>query len=226
MVLEAVLHHKVPVSEDLLTSSVFGTIKNAPPELIIDVVASAQALTGSRGPRLSAPIEWSFWPWWAAASPSNGCEPVVVVEDATHLCAIEVKLEADFGSEPDKEPQLHREWKCGQVRAAQRHKDFWLVAVTSHATLPVRELRTQLMAVPTDESHILWLSWSVIGELLQASRTDQCMGRSYGQVIDVMKMIGLAPFSGFADAQFAELDPATPWLCRSVLKAEDPWPKA
>lgn len=60
-------------SEDLLTSAVFGTLKNLEPSLTVDLLSLAQPLAGSAPPSLIPPLSWQFLPRW------DTCEPDVVV---------------------------------------------------------------------------------------------------------------------------------------------------
>ncbi len=60
-------------SEDLLTSAVFGTLKNLEPLLAADLPSLAQSLAGSASPALTPPLSWQFLPRW------DTCKPDVVV---------------------------------------------------------------------------------------------------------------------------------------------------
>jgi hypothetical protein len=168
MTLMAQLHGKLAsdlwiTSEDLLTSAVFGTIKNLRASVFSQLLSSLQPLEGARLPVLFGPLSWSFWPWW------DTCEPDVVIEDDRNLYVIEAKLYSDFGEDSNGPSQLRREWSDGFVRAENAAKNLWLITVTNHATLPTFALRRQLTNSDADPTRVCWLSWSNIGLLLLAS---------------------------------------------------------
>jgi hypothetical protein len=210
--LQAQLRDKLPIAsdewrrnEDMLTSAVFGTLKNLPDEIAAGLLATAQPLFGGVAPRLRPPLDWSFWPWWPNEDdPSNGCEPDVAVSDAENLCVIEAKLDAPFGSALGKRDQLDREWVNGQREASKfpKPKLLWLVTVTAHLAAPRREIEAQLAGAGLDlgELRIGWLSWDAIarylGNLPAPSETTR---RWLDDLLDVLRRIGVGPFSGFDD---------------------------
>ena len=222
-VLMAQLHGKLPseqwlTNEDLLTSAVFGTLKNLPHSITADLLAKARPLEGSSPPRLVPPLNWEFWPWWGT------CEPVVAIEDATSLCAIEAKLDSQFGPR-----QLWREWTDGRERSAG--KQLWLLAVTNHASFPEDEIQRQLEGREIDRSRICWLSWLEVGRLLRDPRSSDVSNgwnKDLSKVVkgwsedllDVFTRMDLAPFDGFcaaiSEARSARTD--LPWMQQSLFR--------
>jgi len=220
--LMAQLRGKLPTevwlgSEDLLTSAVFGTLKNLSPSVIAALLSRVQPLKGSTAPTVSGPLAWHFWPWW------NVCEPDVVIEDAETLCVIEAKLYSEFGEDAAAGSQLRREWLDGLKVSREKGKELWLVAVTNHAVIPADSIRRQLVKSEADPSRVCWLSWLEIGRLLR-ELGDELGGGWCEDLLDLLTRMGLAPFDGFGEAVGAALRTPTrlPWADRVFLGEERP----
>ena len=202
-------------SEDLLTSAIFGTLKNVSPEVFIDLVHSAKSIDGTSGPLLSTPLDWTFWPWW------DTCEPDVVIEDANNICVLEAKLYSDFGEESLSGTQLSREWSDGMSRAVASGRELWLLAVTNHARVPEAAIRKQLALSTAQFSRVCWLSWSDIGTALQ--RADEFLGPWQDDLLELLMRMGLAPFDGFQappKAAISFLDSAS-WASHLAFGGEE-----
>lgn len=131
--------------EDLLTSDVFGILKNLsaeawapllPAELVEDLRSSAFAV--------------EFWPRYAgdgtaASLPKvvQKTEPDLVIETNRYLAIIEVKYLSSFGrSTGESGHQLLREWKLGSEIARARDKQFHLLTLTPFAPSVEAEVRS------------------------------------------------------------------------------------
>jgi hypothetical protein len=204
-------------SEDLLTSAVFGTLKNLSPSIAADLLSKAQPLKGSTPPALSGPLTWHFWPWW------DTCEPDVAVEDAKTLCVIEAKLYSEFGEDAAAGAQLRREWTEGERRTQGTGKELWLVAVTNHGAMPEDEIRRQLTRSGADLSRVCWLSWLEVGRLLRGLRDEFASGWRE-DLLELLTRMGLAPFDGFGEAvRGVLLTPfSLPWADQVILGEERP----
>ncbi|UCH86638.1 MAG: hypothetical protein JSU97_09010 [Dehalococcoidia bacterium] len=218
--LMAQLRGKLPTdvwlgSEDLLTSAVFGTLKNLPASATAELLSRAQPLEGSTPLLLSAPLHWHFWPWW------DVCEPDVVVEDEENLCIIEAKLYSDFGEDATAGSQLRREWNDGFRRAQQVGKRLWLVTLTNHASFPEEAIRRQLARAGSESSRVCWLSWSEIGRFLDGLG-DELAGGWREDLLELLSRMGLAPFDGFGEIlSYSALIPTSlPWTERLPLGEE------
>jgi len=220
--LMAQLRGKLPTdvwlgSEDLLTSAVFGTLKNLPASATAELLSRAQPLEGSTPPLLSAPLNWHFWPWW------DVCEPDVVVEDEENLCIVEAKLYSEFGEDATAGSQLRREWTDGLRRAQETGKRLWLVALTNHTTVPEQTIRRQLARADAEPSRVCWLSWFEIGRFLRGL-TDELVSGWSEDLLEVLSRMGLAPFDGFGEVlRDLGLTPTVlPWVNRIILGEERP----
>jgi hypothetical protein len=202
-------------SEDVLTSAVFGTIKNLPPSIATDLLSRVQPLESSTRLTLSAPLVWHFWPWW------DTCEPDVVVEDGESLCVIEAKLYSEFGEDATAGRQLRREWAEGLRRSQEAGKEMWLLAVTNHAVIPEDAIRWQLARASADMSRVCWLSWWEIGRFLRGLR-DELVSGWRKDLLELLSRMGLAPFDGFGEAiREALLIPISlPWAEHVMLGEE------
>jgi len=193
--LMAQLRGKLPTevwisSEDLLTSAVFGTLKNSPDPIASNLLSRAQPLEGTRPLVLSSPLRWHFWPWW------DVCEPDVVLEDDENLCVIEAKLYSDFGEDAVAGSQLRREWTDGLRRAHDGGKHLWLVALTNHTTIPRGAIERQLVRANAEPTQVCWLSWLEVGRFLRGLRDDSTGGWAE-DLLELLSSMGLAPFDGF-----------------------------
>jgi len=212
-VLMAQLRGKLPTdiwlsSEDLLTSAVFGTLKNSPDAMAAALLFRAQPLEGSRPLLLSPPLRWRFWPSW------DICEPDVVLEDDENLCVIEAKLYSDFGEDAVAGHQLRREWIDGLRRAQDEGKELWLIALTNHTRVPEEAIRRQLARADADPCRICWLSWLEVGRFLRNVPDDPTSGWAE-DLLELLSRMGLAPFDGFR--QVAGRPTGLPWVDRMVL---------
>ena len=173
-------------------------------------------LVGSAQPRVT-PTTWQFWPWW------DTCEPDVVIADDDVICVIEAKLYAEFGEEAAAGTQLTREWCDGLRRSVAAGKQFWLVAVTNHATVPEGIIRKQLDGSGADLSRVCWMSWQDIGRVLTAAPASGWRE----DLLELMAQMGLAPFRGFSET-IEHIPKAIlttlPWCDRPLLRVEVPSP--
>ena len=157
-------------SEDLLTSAVFGTLKNLQSSITVDLFEKIHLLDGSNTPSMSPPLAWQFWPF------GDTCEPDVVVSDDNNVCVIEAKLFSDFGWDVEVGNQLRREWMDGLRRAKDPKRTLWLIAITNHATSPKDSIRAQLKGCDADPTRVGWISWSEIGRFLMDLPTADAAG--------------------------------------------------
>lgn len=206
--IQAQFHRKLPLAdwenlEDLLTSAVFGTMKNLSSSSSSRVLSRTKMLVGDEAPDLMGPLSWSFWPTLGR------CEPDVMIEDEHTVCLIEAKLFSDFGPDLGSGSQLVREWALGSAYAAALGKDFYLLAVTNHSIIPREAIHRQLQAGSCNHENIGWLSWSEIGRALDEIRegTDAAWCED---VVALLGKMGLAPFDGFRIRSFPDFRAA--WI--------------
>lgn len=198
-------------SEDLLTSAVFGTLKNLGPAIAVDLLSLAQPLAGSAPPMLTPPLDWQFWPRWET------CEPDVVIEDERNLCVIEAKLYSEFGEDVGAGTQLRREWIDGIRRSQETGKELWLVTLTNHGSIPDEAIQRQLARGAANLSHVSWLSWLEIGRFVRGLKGERLTGWRE-DLLELLTRMGLAPFDGFGEAIKLAMSPSRglPWA-REVL---------
>jgi hypothetical protein len=193
--LAAQLRGKLPpadwlTSEDLLTSAVFGTLKNLSPDVAAGLFSRARPLGHGSPPRPTGPLTWQFWPVW------DTCEPDVVAEDGSNLYVIEAKLYAEFGGDTGQGTQLRREWIDGRARAAGAGQDLWLIVVTNHSAPPWPLIEQQLAQAGADRARVCWLGWFDIGRFIQELDDPTASGWR-ADLVDLLARMGLLPFRGF-----------------------------
>jgi len=195
-----------PASEDLLTSAVFGTLKNLPDRVAANLLSNARPFAHGSSPRPVGPLTWQFWPTW------DTCEPDVVAEDDGNIYVIEAKLFAEFGEDTGTGSQLRREWIDGHARAADAGKVVWLIVVTNHSTPPWSTIERQLEQADADPARVCWLNWFDIGHFFQ-NLDDPAAKGWRADLLHLLARIGLLPFDGFgAVADYASsIEGAPPW---------------
>jgi hypothetical protein len=181
-------------SEDLLTSAVFGTLKNLPDEIAIGLLATAQAVNGAGGPTLQRPLRWTFWPWW------DNCEPDVVVEDEHSIVVIEVKLNAEFGTDTGQGPQLEREWRAGSRRAHVSSKKLFLITVTNHTMPPSTVILQQLAGTQAPTDQVAWLGWQDIVRYIAGLRARPQISGWADDLLALFDRMALRLFQGFGQS--------------------------
>lgn len=202
-------------SEDLLTSAVFGTLKNLESAFTTELLSMTQPLEGSAPPTLRPPLTWYFWPWW------DTCEPDIVIEDERNLCVIEAKLYSEFGEDMGTGTQLRREWRDGLRRSREAGKELWLVTITNHGSIPEEAIQRQLARTSADLSRVCWLSWLEIGRFLRGLNSE--LVRAWrNDLLELLSRMGLAPFDGFGEiTAYSRLLPGhLPWTDGVVLGEE------
>ena len=80
--------------EDVLTSNVFGVLKNIDASVMNAVLLEAGLSTNET----SSEMEWHFWPRYQP----EGVEPDIVIETSQRATVIEVKYESGFGGQNEK----------------------------------------------------------------------------------------------------------------------------
>lgn len=106
---EEVRKRTIERSEDVLTSNVFGTIKNVAPNVMNEILQKAQL------PEIGAwtATSWKFWPRF-----EDGTIPDILIETDSHLLVVEVKYHSGFGrATATAAPQIIRELRGGLERA-------------------------------------------------------------------------------------------------------------
>lgn len=105
--------------EDVLTSNVFGILKN------IDYSVLNRILQKANIPELNEAPEFHFW-----HSYSDGTEPDLIIENTERYIVVEVKYLSDFDKgRKDKKPQILREIEGGLSEA--KGKKFDYLAITN-----------------------------------------------------------------------------------------------
>jgi hypothetical protein len=193
-------------SEDLLTSAVFGTLKNLSGGFAALLFSNARPLAPGPPPYPIGSLTWLFWPIW------DTCEPDVVAEDDANLYVIEAKLFAGFAEDAGRGSQLRREWIGGSARAVEVGKDLWLLVVTNHSTPPWPSIVRQLEDAGADPTRVCWLSWFDVGRFLQEVN-DPAISGWRDDLLELLARMGLLPFEGFETvAGYARsMEDALPW---------------
>ena len=147
---------RVSRSEDVLTSNVFGTLKNIDRRL--GLKGFLQLLEIHVDDEELEKAEFSLWEKF-----KDGTEPDVIIRTPSHFILIEAKYLSALVSE-----QLQREFKGGKKLARSEKKDFYLVAVTSGYALP-ELLKSFRDSLPKEEDRacVKWTSWQRIAHMVE-----------------------------------------------------------
>lgn len=184
----AELHGKLPLdamrSEDVLTSNVFGIMKNCDRNIFLKPwLESIGIKIGSNDIEQA---NFSFWP-----SFEGGTEPDVVIEMASYFIVIEAKYLSNLG---DDETQLSREIIQGSKEAGD--KEFYLVCITSDFDYP----ETLTKEKQQHSKNIVWTSWQKLFIFLVDTlkkEQDNYTTRWLRDLKDLLEYKGFMGFTGF-----------------------------
>lgn len=188
--LQAELHGKLPSnamrSEDVLTSNVFGIMKNCDRNIFLKSWLESIGLT--IGTKDVEQAEFSFWPIF-----EDRTEPDVVIEMPSLFIVIEAKYLSDLGND---ETQLQRQILQG-VKAA-KGKQFLLICITSDFDHP--------KILPKD-MNIYWTSWQKLFIFLNnvlKNPKDNCSTMWMKDLKELLDNKGLTGFTGFRNIYMGE----------------------
>ena len=182
--LQAVLKGKLKISEDILTSIVFGLLRYVQPRQgILQYLGLTEDEDGkkplnclsslSEVPQESIEIEYQFWPRWKEPN-CYGCEPDVVIslkipDKQDLLVLIEAKFSSGKSSEADEShekpnDQLAKEWDNLSVIAKRLNKKPVIIYLTAHYAYPHQDIddavsEFQEKRPESATPDIYWLSW-------------------------------------------------------------------
>ncbi len=181
---------KISRDEDMLTSNVFGTLKN------IDRLRGLYALLQLAGidvtPNEAMQATFSFWPKF-----HGGTEPDVVINTPRHVIVVEAKYMAALGADAT---QLPREFKYG-TDLAGAGKEFYLLAITADLARPeaLDQFRGQL--TQEEAQRVVWVNWQsvarIVGAMLESGEVDDVSRRWAKDLWDLMDRKNLRGFRGF-----------------------------
>ena len=180
--LQALLNGKLEISEDILTSIVFGLLRYVQPQQgILQYLGLAENEDGkkplkclsslSEVPQES--IKYQFWPRWKEPN-CYGCEPDVVIkleipDKQDLLVLIEAKYLSGKSSEADESyekpnDQLAKEWDNLIVRAEASNRSPVLIYLTAHHVHPYQDINDSISEFlekrpESARPDIYWLSW-------------------------------------------------------------------
>lgn len=168
--------------EDLLTSSVFGSLQYAGDEtLVLEFLGLASSADGSRPLAFLPPcisLRFRFWPWLRHGD--VGCEPDVVLTiehaDASWTTVlIEAKLKSGKGWAPEgnvgPRDQLAREAWCLASEGQHRRCVVYLTADFAVPRASLLESEAELLSFAGESGvPIAWTTWRALAGLLARRR--------------------------------------------------------
>jgi len=148
--------------EDLLTSDVFGTLKNI--DRRVGLGGFLNLIGIELAPDELENAEFHFW-----EKMPDRTEPDVSIRMASTLIFIEAKYLTPLGTDPT---QLRREFERGR-ELIQPGQTFHLIAVTADVACP-DALESFRKTVEThDAGNVHWTSWQMIAQLMEQVCSDQ-----------------------------------------------------
>jgi len=180
---------KVSQSEDVLTSNVFGTLKNI--DRSLGLKAFLQLLEMDPDEEELEKADFSFWEKF-----KDRTEPDVIIRTPSHFILVEAKYLSALASE-----QLEREFKVGKKTAKSEKRDFYLVAVTSGFAMPDVFKSFSDSLTEEDGSRVKWTSWQEIGRMVEdianLSDVDVVSKRCAEDLWNLLDRKNLRGFRGF-----------------------------
>ena len=200
---------RVSQSEDVLTSNVFGTLKNIDRKL--GLKGFLQLLQIDLDEEELEKADFSFWEKF-----KDGTEPDVIIRTPSHFILIEAKYLSALASE-----QLEREFKGGKTVARREKRRFCLVAVTSGFAMPdlLKTFRGSLSR-KEDKGRVKWTSWQEIARMVQditdLSDVDVVSKRCAVDLWDLLDEKNLVGFRGFEFRVEGEKEDISTWAHEST----------
>lgn len=179
--------------EDILTSSVFGTLEILDRRKFLELILEQCRIQLSTEAVLES-FTFNYWKGMGKRTPD------VILEDKLNLIFFENKLNA-----PLDVHQLVDEYKDG-IKA---HKNFWLMAVTSDWIEPseVQKSKELLTKNGIKYPNVQWINWQRIYAILysNAKNGNQTEEKLIGNLLSLLEAKGLSAFIGFVEAQLISL---------------------
>ncbi len=179
--------------EDILTSSVFGTLEILDRRKFLELILEQCRIQLSTEAFLES-FTFNYWKGMGKRIPD------VILEDNLNLIFFENKLNA-----PLDVYQLVDEYKDG-IKA---HKNFWLMAVTSDWIEPseVQKSKELLTKNGIKYPNVQWINWQRIYAILysNAKNGNQTEEKLIGNLLSLLEAKGLSSFIGFVEAQLISL---------------------
>lgn len=191
--LQALLYGKlsrdIEGMEDVLTSSVFGILKEIPfKEGVLPLLKTARSIGDIQNPFLAltdASMEMQFWPWIKKAD-YYGCEPDVLIrinaEGLSAIVLIEAKYKSGKSSQENSEDfrptdQLSREWVNLAEIAREEGRLPLLLYLTADIAIPRRDISDSIAELRKKSGELLeqypprflWISWRHLKSLYENS---------------------------------------------------------
>ncbi len=215
-VIDALLHGKLRLSEDVLTSSVIGTLASIDfGRPLLQFLAASRCLDGSHPIDAAGAdiVAMNLWP-----SHRRYGEPDAVVHARAGDVDLLIMIEAKYGAQktswdlPEDDPrvdQLARYWdgwrtfakSCfGVVPVATTR--CVVVYLTSHPTIPIAEIEESLARLhAAPEACIAWLPWGDASRVLEPHRDTPSSSNLAAKLCDLLDRNGFVSFDGFLTAE-------------------------
>ena len=185
------LSSEVTQKEDLLTSSVFGTLKNIDRQVGLGGFLNLVGI--ELAPDELENAEFRFW-----EKMLDRTEPDVSIRTASTLIFVEAKYLSSLGADPT---QLQREFERGR-ELIQPAQAFHLITVTTDAACPDVLKSFCETLEPHDASNVHWTSWQMIAQLMEQvcgdQRIDVVSRRCAEDLCQLFEHKSLRGFRGFA----------------------------
>ena len=211
--LQAELHNKegsdslISKMEDVLTSNVFGVLKNVNRYFLSKVFENTMGISLFKVDNL----ETKFWPtdYKFHLNKNLAAEPDCMMIADKLIILIEAKYHSDFGqdtvTESGDKNQLKREFALLQHLISEQERPFdckgYLLIVTNDLTEPTERINSQFYPLKRP-SNVYWTSWQRINYILKEcvkkySSEDEVSLKWVKELIELLDHKGLRDFRGF-----------------------------
>ena len=199
--------------EDILTSNVFGTLKNIDRQQGLKKFLTKLDIEISKDEAEEA--EFLFWEKF-----DDRTEPDLIIDtkpNANGGCLI--LLEAKYFSPLGRDvTQLAREYKNGSKMARKKEKQFYLACITRDFAEPkeaISEAERRInseFGVKLEDIKIRWVNWqgifSLLTQIIHDRGLDLVSKRQIGDIVELLKFKGLYYFTGFKEEEIVRLGEA------------------
>jgi hypothetical protein len=215
--LQAELHNKDSTQslmkdmEDVLTSNVFGVLKNIDPYFLKHILQKRIGVDLT-----DEELIMEFWPSYKNLSGRLASEPDCIIRSQHVLIVIEAKYNSTFGQDSfslDGEyDQLKREYRLLE-EMFRHYPSRYLVTVTADYICPEKSIVQQFRGEEfrdTIPDNLKWLSWYQIytdlEEAVKQYRTCQYSKQWIHELLRLLRKKNLKGFTGFHTLEFEEVE--------------------
>ena len=143
--IEADIHGKSGVREDMLTSCVFGLFELLPDNYLIEILLPAKDIKGNNlNPTpLYDKVELEYWPWIIGSGEPDAIATLHYATPQKNIVGLKIVIEVKHGA-PLSSPQQLANYYNGILRSFLNSHNIALIYLTHHHNMPKEDIENNL----------------------------------------------------------------------------------